>query len=298
MILEYLQPDPSALDAATVLLRAALYAATLGAAGAAMFGVLLGHRLAPEDMARLRRLLAGAVVAGLMLSVATLALRVLVLSAGAGVTDAAIWGAVMRSRIGDAFLLRATGLLLILGFLAPVRAADAIAGVGATLVVASYAAMGHSMLFGPRQEIAALVVLHLGCVAYWAGSLPPLRWLAARGDGAAIEAWSRGAVLVVLLLAATGLLLAWYLTVRLDRILDAWHGWALVAKTLIVAGTLALALRHRVSLVPALARGESGAAPALRRSITFEMVVMTLVFWAAAEMVSVHPVDYGHRVPS
>lgn len=298
MILEYLQPDPSALDGATVLLRAALYAATLGAAGLALFGVLLGHRLAPEDMARLRRLLAVAVAAGLLLSVATLALRVLVLSAGASVTDAAIWGAVMRSRIGDAFLLRAAGLLLILALLAPWRAAGTVAAVGAAMVVASYAAMGHSMLFGPRQEIATLVVLHLGCVAYWAGSLPPLRWLAARGDAAAIEAWSRGAVLVVLLLAATGLLLAWYLTVRLDRLFDAWHGWALAAKTLTVAGALALALRHRVSLLPALARGEPGAAAALRRSIAVEMAVMALIFWAAAEMVSVHPVDYGHRVPS
>jgi len=29
-----------------------------------------------------------------------------------------------------------------------------------------------------------------------------------------------------------------------------------------------------------------------------EMVVVALAFYAAAEMVSVHPVDFGHRVQS
>jgi putative copper export protein len=299
MILEFLQPDPSLLDGATVWLRAACYVTTLGAAGLALFGIGFGHRLSAAEQGALRRWLAGGVAAGLALSLAALALRVLVLTADASITDAAVWEAVLRSRIGDAFLLRAAGLLLLLGLLARTPAGLAAAAVGAALVLASYAAMGHSMLLRPRQELAALVVLHLGALAFWAGSLPLLARVAERGDGAAaalIADWSRIALAAVLLLAVTGGLLAWYVTLRLDRLLDAWHGWALVAKLLLLLPVLALAVWNKARWTPALARGEPGAGAGLARAIRIEAGLMLLVFLAAAEMVSVHPIDYGHRV--
>ena len=103
MILEYLKPDPSLLNGLTVIVRTLYYAATIGAAGLALFAVGFGHRLEPEEAARLRQTLLGAVATGLLLSVAALGLRVLVLTAAASVTDADVWAAVMRSRIGDAF---------------------------------------------------------------------------------------------------------------------------------------------------------------------------------------------------
>jgi hypothetical protein len=42
--------------------------------------------------------------------------------------------------------------------------------------------VAHSMLYRPRQEITALVVLHLGVVVFWVGSLLPLLWVAQRPD--------------------------------------------------------------------------------------------------------------------
>jgi putative copper export protein len=300
MILEYLQPAPSLLDGLTVVLRALYYVATIGAAGLAVFAIGFGHRLEPEETARLRRTLLAAAAAGLVLSVVALGLRVLVLTAGASVTDPAVWAAVLRSRIGDAFWLRSIGLVMVAALAMPWRAGPAVAAVGAALIIGSYAAMGHSMLYRPRQEIAALVVLHLGVVAFWAGSLPPLLWIARRRDGAAAAAlirdWSRAATIAVAAMIVTGLLLTWYLTVRLDRILDAWHGWALGWKVLVVLAALGLALRNRLRHTPALARGESGAGARLAASIRMELAVVLLAFYAAAELVSVHPVDYGHRV--
>jgi putative copper export protein len=300
MILEYLQPDPSILDGLTVVVRALYYVATIGAAGLAMFAIGFGHRLEPAEAGRLRRTLLGAIAAGLALSALGLALRVLVLTAGASVTDPDVWAAVMRSRIGDAFWLRGGGLVLLAAAATVWRAGPAIAAVGAVLVLASYAAMGHSMLYGPRQEIAGLVVLHLAVVAFWVGSLPPLLWVARRPEGAGaaalIEAWSRAATIAVLAMIVSGLLLTWYLTFRLDRILDAWHGWALAWKVLAVLGALGLALWNRLRHTPALARGEPGSGARLAASIRLEMAAVALAFYAAAEMVSVHPVDYGHRV--
>ena len=300
MILEYLQPDPSLLDGITVVLRAFYYVATIGAVGLALFAIGFGHRLESDETRRLRRLLLRAIVAGLVLSILALALRVHVLTAGASVTDPDVWAAVMRSRIGDAFWLRSGGLVLLAAAAMPWRIGPAVAAGGAALVIASYAAMGHSMLYGPRQEIAALVVLHLGVVAFWIGSLPPLLWIARRRDGAAASAlihhWTRIVTIAVAAMIVTGLLLTWYLTVRLDRILDAWHGWALGGKVLVVVVALGLALWNRLRHTPALTRGEAGAGARLAVSIRVEMGLVALAFYVAAEMVSVHPADYGHRV--
>lgn len=300
MILEYLQPDPSIWDGLTVVLRAFYNVATIGTAGLVFFGLGFAHRLDAEEVARLRRLLAWGVCLGIALSVAALALRVLVLTAGASMLDAGVWGAVLRSRIGDAFGLRVIGLGMMLALLAPWRVGPAVAAVGAVAALASYAAMGHSMLFRPRQEIAALVVLHLVVVAFWVGSLPPLAWVARRRDAASAAAliteWSRVALASVVLMLASGALLGWYLTLRLDRLLDAWHGWALLWKAALVVAALGLALLNKLRHTPALARGEPDAGAALARAIRWEGLLVLLAFYAAAELVSVHPVDYGHRV--
>jgi putative copper export protein len=206
----------------------------------------------------------------------------------------------MRSRIGDAFWLRAVGLVLLATAATAWRIGHAIAAIGALLVVASYAAMGHSVLFAPRQEIAALVVVHLAVVAFWVGSLPPLLWVALRHDGASaaklIQDWSKAAIWAVGIMIVSGALLSWYLTLRMDRLFDAWHGWALAWKILAVMAALGLALLNRQRHTPALKRGDEGAGERLATSIRFEMLLVALAFYAAAEMVSVHPVDYGHRV--
>ena len=234
MILEYLQPDASILDGITVIIRALYYIATIGAAGLAIFAIGFEHRLEAHEAARLRRTLLGAILAGLALSLLALILRVLVLTAGANISDPNVWAAVMRSRIGDAFWLRTAGLVLLAAMVTNWRIRSAMTAIGALLMLASYAAMGHSMLFAPRQEIAALVVLHLAVVAFWVGSLLPLLWISQRRDGASaarlIQAWSGAASFAVMIMIASGVLLTWYLTLRLDRLWEAWHGWALAWK--------------------------------------------------------------------
>lgn len=300
MILEYLQPDPSFLDGIAVMMRALYYAASIGAAGLVFFMIGYGHRLRPAEVTRLHRTLLGAVAIGLAVSVAALALRVLVLTAGASMTNGAVWDVMMRSRIGDAFWMRSAGLVLLAAAVMPWRAGPAIAAVGGVVVLGSYAAMGHSMLFQPRQEIAALVVLHLGVVAFWVGSLLPLLWVAQRPDSGEtvtlLHDWSRAATIAVAAMIATGVLLTWYLTVRLDLILEAWHGWALAGKVLVVLAALGLALSNRLRHTPALEQGQPGAGAGLASSIRLEIVLVLLAFYIAAEMVSVHPIDYGHRI--
>ena len=295
MILEYLQPDPSALDAGFVLLRAATHVAMLGAAGLGLFGIGYGALLAAEDQARLRRWMLGLALAGIGLNLGVVPLRVLVLTAGASAFDGQVLAAVLESRNGDALCIRIAALAaLALAAARPGRISDALAGAGALAVAASYAALGHSMLFRPRQELAGLVTLHLLAVTFWAGSLPPLAWAAARGQAAPIEAWSRAALWAVAVVAATGLALAVLLVRRGALLLAGWYGWALLAKLALVGAMLALAARHRWQLVPRLTAGGGGS---LARSIRIETVLALMVAWAAAELVSVHPLDAGHRIP-
>ena len=61
-------------------------------------------------------------------------------------------------------------------------------------------------------------------------------------------------------------------------------------------GSLALALLNRLRHTPALEQDRAGAGARLAWSIRAEIVVVAIAFYMAAEMVSVHPIDYGHRV--
>lgn len=298
MILEYLQPDPNIWDGITVVVRAAYYAATLGAAGLAMFQLGFGDRLPAREQEGLCRWLIWAALGGIALSLLAALVRVQILSAGE-ITNPDVWLAMFRSRIGDAFYIRVAGLALILTLATRWRLAPALAGAGVLMVVASYAAMGHSMLYQPRQELAALVAIHLAAVAFWFGSLPPLATLAARGDAAAaslMREWSRLAIAVVIALAAAGAALGVLLVQRADMMAGSWYGNGFIVKLGLVVAVLALAAWHRAVMTGRMERQEPGAAPALARSIRIEFVLMLAVFYAAAEMVSVHPVDLGHRI--
>lgn len=296
MILEYLLPEPSLLDGVSVLLRAAYYAASLGAAGMGLFLAGFGHRLDAGGRAHLRRWLLGTAASGVLLSLLALLLRGFVLSGNEAWLDPAVWSAMMVSRIGDAFWLRVAGLGLLALAAAPWPVAAGLAAMGALMTAASYAAMGHSTLYRPRQELAALVTLHLLAVGFWIGSLPLLIRAARQGDGALIAAWSRAALAVVAAVALAGATAAWILVPRWDLLFAAWYGWGLLVKLALVLGLIALAGWHRLRLAPALARGGEAARRRLARSITVEAVLALLVFWATAEMVSVHPIDAGHRI--
>jgi len=299
VILEYLMPDPDVWDAVTVVLRAFYYVASLGAAGLAMFALAFGHRLDGDERRDLVRWTIGAVALAALLSLFAAGVRVQVLSAG-NLFDSAVWQAMFRSRIGDAFFIRMAGLgLIALGLVVPSVGA-AFAGAGILMVVASYAAMGHSMLYRPRQEIAAIVVVHLACVAFWAGSLLPLAALARRGDRASLEIvadWSKAALVIVPILVASGITGAVLLVQRVDLLWSSWYGNAFLAKSALVGLVLALAAVNKLVLTRRAERGVPGAAAALATAIRVETVLMLIVFYAAAEMVSVHPVDAGHRIP-
>lgn len=302
MILEVLQGQGDVWNGATVAVRALYTVGTLGAAGVALFLVFVGDRITSDEMRVARRWLVIFVILGLLASLASWPIRAIVLARGLdGLWRYELYPVIARSRIGDAFFLRMAGLLLVLFTLRRSLWGVALGAVGAVVIAASYAAIGHSTLYRPRQELAALITLHMVAVAFWFGSLMPLRAVTLRRDprsaAEAIEGWSRWAMLFVVVMTLSGGVASWYLVGTIANLLASWHGWALLAKLSLVAVLFVFALINKVRHTRLMARGDVLAASALRRSITWEVLIAVLVFYAVSEMVSVHPIDYGHRIP-
>lgn len=302
MILEFWQGPGDPLNALAALLRAIGYAGALGGAGIALFLLFMSGELNSEEATAARRWLLVLTLLGLAASLATWPLRSMSL---ARTPDAAfradLMVAIARSRFGDAALLRAAGLLLVLFAVLRRSWATGIAVVGAVTVAASFAASGHATQYRPRQELAALTVLHVSAAAFWFGSLFPLRNVTLRRDprsaGEALLVWSRFARVFVLLVLASGLGLAWYLAGPARGLSGSWFGWALIVKLALVALLLVQAFTARFGHVRLMLRGDVLAAPAMRRSLGRQILLGLLVLYVTAELVGVDPPDLGHRLP-
>jgi putative copper resistance protein D len=90
------------------------------------------------------------------------------------------------------------------------------------------------------------------------------------------------------MLASAGLLV-WLLKGDGSINLGWWYERAVLAKIVLVAAGLGFALMNRLRLTPALLRSEAGAGRRMARTIRAEFVVLLAAFFAASELVSVHP---------
>jgi copper transport protein len=280
---------PLALLAAHGLARAASYAGSLAGAGALLALALLGGNAAfPARHARRLALLgamlgAGATVAATALGHAVLAEGVPDPGALARDTAAALGGAAPALRLLGLGAVAAGALL---------RPVARVAGpAGALAVAASYAVTGHTAPLGLPPVTVALL-LHLLGVAFWLGSLPPL--LRATRDVPAdalrplMSEFSAVAVVLVPLLALSGLGLAWVLVGDLPGLTGTGYGALLAGKALLVSAMLGLAALNRRRLTPALGR-DADAPRRLRRSIAAEIAVAAAVLVVTATLTSVPP---------
>jgi copper transport protein len=143
---------------------------------------------------------------------------------------------------------------------------------------------GHASSAAPRLLNRPTVFLHAVCVAFWIGSLLPLclavgsaRTRGPHSVGAQLERFSRAIPLVIVVLVASGL---WLAFVQLDRIAALWttsYGQLLACKLACVAVLLALAAANRYRLVPKFETGGAAAARPLATAIAFELVIALLI---------------------
>jgi len=166
------------------------------------------------------------------------------------------------------------------------RALSLVGVIGAGLALSL---SGHASNAAPQLLNRPAVFLHSVCVAFWIGSLLPLYLavVSARTRGphsvdahsvaAQLERFSRAIPLVIVLLVASGL---WLAFVQLDRIAALWttsYGQLLACKLACVAVLLALAAANRYRLVPKFETGGAAAARPLATVIAFELVIALLI---------------------
>jgi copper resistance protein D len=283
----------SGWDGASVALKACLYAAVFTGAGGVLFLTACGQALILADRRRIERLIGIALLLAVVLS----GLRIPLLAGSlsgqpSGMIDAALLDMVLQSDELHATLVRVLGLVLASAALSVSRSPgwQSLATAGAVLAIVAFAWTGHAHVLPRRGPAIALQSLHLGCVAFWLGSLPPLLMIA-RGDSrgprtaAAVHAFGRVAVPVVCALLTAGGLSLWLMLSRdVTPGFDNDYARVAMGKIVLVAVMLCLAAYNKLRLTPRLRVGDATAVRVLARTVWAELFFAALVLLTTAAL--------------
>ena len=275
-------------DLIAIGLRALEFAAVLQAAGVPLFLWLFGGSL--ERAARPIGVLAvSAAAAGLVLSIGHAFVEPARLAGDLnGIFDASLQGMLLASDAGTTTAIRVLGLAMVAGgSLKPSRFGTLVALMGATLITASFALMGHTASDEGRWVLAVLLILHLMVVVFWFGALGPLLIAVKRESlavaGRVIEQFSRLAVWLVPIIFFAGLGLAVALVPDLAS-LGTPYGLLLLTKVVGFALLMGLAALNKWRLGPRIARGDGAALRAFRGTVLIEWGLIAGVVAVTATM--------------
>jgi putative copper export protein len=291
MILEFWQGGGDMVRGTGVLVRALADLGLIGSAGGVLYLVFMSAELTEEEARAARRWLTVFALLGLLALAARWPFRAAELAGiGDGAWRGPLYREIVRSSYGEATLLQTAGLVLALFARIRTTWGAALAAIGAAAIAAGFALHGHAASASARLEPVALATLHIFAVAFWFGSLMPLRAVAVRRDprsaAASILVWSRPALVFTALALASGAGLSLTLVGPPRVLLTPGYGWAVLAKTALVAAMLLGALAARFRHARLMARGDVLAADAFRRSVLRQALIAVLVIYVSAELAS------------
>lgn len=274
-----LPPTPAELAAGAARLAAALRlsltVALVVAVGAAVHAALVARRDPPPALRCAATLAAVAAVPVGLVLIGVQGLDMLSL-APAALWTAQPWRAALASPLAVTVALTAAASgAAAAGLHATSQGARLALSLAAwALGALSFAASGHAAAAPPRALTLPAVVLHAAALIFWLGALVPLL-SALRGPEPVLllRRFSGLAVPLVAALILSGAMLTWAQAGSPAALAGSTYGLLLGAKLVLVAGLLALALRNRLVLTPALAAGRADAAPRLSRAIRAEIVL-------------------------
>jgi putative copper resistance protein D len=280
----------SGWDVAGMFAKAAVYAATLVAAGAIFFLAYCNALLRDGQRTVIRRLI------GILVGVATLlsVCRIALLSGSmggdfAGMFDGSFARMVLGAGEGRATGARIIGLCLALLALSPKSVLRGPAILGAIVAATSFAWIGHVHALTPNIAPSLLLCLHLLCAAFWLGALPPLWVIVAGGNvsqiAAAATRFGKLALRVVALLLAAGVSVLLML-LSPAQLLTSDYGRLMSVKLLAVAALLGLAAWNKLHLTPRLFGREKRAMVLFRRSLAAEIGVGAFILMITAAFTS------------
>lgn len=221
----------------------------------------------------------------------------------ADLLTAAPWAAGLASTFGRTALVAAVGLALVVVAMTQwVRwATTPLALLAVALGLGSFALSGHVVTAASRGLTVPLLLAHVIPVAFWVGSLVPLRWALRAPPVEAnllVARFSRVALVAVPVLAAAGLGIAALQIERLEALVATPYGRLVLVKVALVGGLVGLAALNRLWLTPALVRGEARAPERLSRSILVEgLLVGAIVALTGALSTTPPPRALGTSVP-
>jgi len=273
------------IDRAWLVLRAAGLMLTFQAAGGALFSALFARWLARSAPA-IRRVALGVSVAALAVLAAQALFEPVHLAGDfSGLSDDAMLRVFLGSAGAAALAVRFAGVACAALALRGNRAGLALLGI--LLTVSSFLLTGHTSTHPERRLLAPLLLVHLLVVAFWFGSLWPLRQLTAleaRSDAAlALGAFSRVAVWLVPVIALAGAAMG---ALLLPDVAALWapYGLLLLAKIALFALLMGLAALNKLRLTRELATGAARAPARLRGSIVLEYALMCAALAVTAVM--------------
>lgn len=280
-----------ATDLLVLGLRAASFVAMFHAAGGALFLLSFGSYVTQPAAERIRGATRVAAAVALVLVMLHYVLTPARMAGSFAATfDPSLGELLLNSSAGTANIIRVIGLALVLLSLDSASRVNTImSGIGAALVLGSFALMGHTVIHPLRAVLAPVLLVHVGVAAFWFGALWPLR-LVVRSDPAeraavVVARFSFYATWLVPLLAVCGLLLAVIFVRSVTELLTP-YGAMVLGKTAGFAVVLALAALNKWKYAPRLARGDRSAAESLGRTAAIEWALLALVLAATAVMTS------------
>ena len=275
-------------DGLAVVVKAVLYAATLGAAGGVFFLSYADPLLDRVDRLAARRLVQILTAASLIASVTRIFVTADSMSGDAsGMLDAGLVGMIWHAGEGRAIGVRAAGLLLTVPAVLRHGRPGVLALAGAAGAATSFAWVGHAHTTASGWPVL-LIGIHLLGVAFWLGALGPLLLLARDNDprriapAAARFGTAAPASLAALIMA--GFAVLWILLGSASELWASGYGRTLCVKLALVACLLACAAFNKLRLTPRLLAGDVNAVRTLRASIRMELVLASLVVIATAAL--------------
>lgn len=275
----------SVIDLTAIAVKAAGYLAFLLAAGSALVLMVLAG-LPGAEVRFLRRLVPAMALLAAVLAAARLGVEVVILAGDdwGAILDFELMMLILQGSTGLALGVQGLGLLLLMGVMLP-GVIGLIAGfLGALAVATGFGLTGHTASVD-GWWLNALIIVHLLGLSFWVGIFIPL-YRVARYDlghaGQVAAAFGRIAIWVVPILVAAGVLTFQQLTGGVGTAIKTSYGQLFAIKIALFSGVLLLAAINKLSLTPALARGERLAPAKMRRSLMLESLLIVGILVATA----------------
>jgi len=255
--------------AGAVVLSAVAYAAAIIAVGAWCFTTLVERRRGRAGSSPLEPLIVRSAVMSAVMLVGAVPFRIARVGGGLdALRDNEVLAAELGGPIGQSVIVAALGLLAF-AVVVERRWPASIAGAVAVVALSGFSLEGHTRALDLRAVMIASDVVHLSAAAVWVGGIVGLTAAFRTIDRAdplarLVTRFSNVALVAVLVVSASGVLMAWIVLPSVGKLTSTGYGLALIVKVALVLVVIGLGAFNRWLLVPAVAARGAGGRPSAR----------------------------------